>query len=87
MHLYFGIYTYENSYAKFEISLHQNLIIDKNEKFKLLTKECVIPRVQPYIYLSKFIFNEQEYILENIYMTSLADIVNIMKKKMSPIND
>ena len=81
MHLYFGIYTYENSYAKFEISLHQNLIIDKNEKFKLLTKECVIPRVQPYIYLSKFIFNEQEYILENIYMTSLADIVNIMKKK------
>ena len=81
MHLYFGIYTYENSYAKFEISLHQNLIIEKNEKIKLLTKECVIPRVQPYISQSKFIFNQQEYILENIYITSLIDIVNIIKKK------
>ena len=87
MHLYFGIYTYENSYAKFEISLHQNLIIEKNEKIKLLTKECVIPRVQPYISQSKFIFNHQEYILENIYITSLIDIVNIMKKKMFQIND
>ena len=81
MHLYFAIYTYENVFANFEISLHNHIFIEKNQKFKLLTKECVIPRVQHYISVGKFSFNHEEYILENIYFTSLFDLVNIIREK------
>ena len=81
MHLYFAVYTYENAFANFEINLHNHIYIDKKQNYKLLTKECVVPRIQRHFPLAKFSFNEAEYTLEDIYITSLIDLVNIIKEK------